>query len=40
MEILSRIQAEEDIHLALPSQSLYMDKPAPRPSLSENEEPI
>ncbi len=40
MEILARIQVEDDIHLALPSQSLYMDKPAPRPPLPENEEPI
>ena len=40
MEILARIQEEDDIHLALPSQSLYMDKPAPRPPLPENEEPI
>ena len=40
MEILSRLQAEDDIQLALPSQSIYMDKPAPRPPLPENEEPI
>ena len=40
MEILARLQEEEDIHLALPSQSLYMDKPAPRPLLPENEEPL
>ena len=38
MEILSRIQAEDDIELALPSQSIYMDKSAPRPPLPKNEE--
>jgi len=38
MEILSRIQAEDDIELALPSQSIYVDKSAPRPSLPKNEE--
>ena len=40
MEILSRIQKEDDIELALPSQSLYMDKSAPRPPLPENSEII
>ncbi len=40
MEILSRIQKEDDIELALPSQSLYMDKSAPRPPLHENSEII
>ncbi len=40
MEILSRLQAEDDIQLALPSQSLYMGKPAPRPPLPQNEESI
>ncbi len=40
MEILSRLQAEDDIELALPSQSLYMDKPAPRPPLPQNSESI
>jgi len=40
MEILARIQEEDDIHVALPSQSLYMDKPAPRLPLDEGEEPI
>ena len=40
MEILSRLQEEDDIHLALPSQSLYMEKPAPRPPMPDNEEPI
>jgi small-conductance mechanosensitive channel len=39
MEILARLQEEDDIFLALPSQSLYMDKAAPRPSLAEGEEP-
>ena len=39
MEILARLQEEDDIFLALPSQSLYMDKPAPRPPLEEGEEP-
>lgn len=39
MEILSRLQEEDDISLALPSQSLYMDKSAPRPTLEEGEEP-
>jgi len=40
MEILARIQEEDDIHIALPSQSLYMDKPAPRLPLAEGEEPL
>jgi len=39
MEILTRIQEEDDIHVALPSQSIYMDKPAPRLPLPEGEEP-
>jgi len=39
MEILARIQEEDDIHIALPSQSLYMDKPAPRLPLVEGESP-
>jgi small-conductance mechanosensitive channel len=39
MEILARLQEEDDIFLALPSQSLYMDKAAPRPPLSVGEEP-
>ena len=39
MEILARIQEEDDIHIALPSQSLYMDKSAPRPPLKDGEEP-
>ncbi len=38
MEILARIQKEDDIELALPSQSIYMDKSAPRPPLPENSE--
>jgi small-conductance mechanosensitive channel len=39
MEILSRLQEEDDIFLALPSQSLYMDKPAPRLVLEDGEAP-
>ena len=39
MEILSRLNEEDDIFLALPSQSLYMDKPAPKLPLDEGEEP-
>ena len=39
MEILSRLQEEDDIHLALPSQSLYMDKAAPRVLLKDGDEP-
>jgi len=39
MEILSRLHEEDDIFLALPSQSLYVDQPAPRPPLKEGEEP-
>jgi len=38
MEILAKLQEADDIHLALPSQSLYMNRPAPRPLL-EGEEP-
>jgi len=30
MEILSRLKEEDDIFLAFPSQSLYMDKSAPK----------
>ncbi|RLA68703.1 MAG: mechanosensitive ion channel family protein [Epsilonproteobacteria bacterium] len=30
-EIIARIQAEDNIHLAFPTQSLYMDKPVPKP---------
>ncbi|MEA2047992.1 MAG: mechanosensitive ion channel [Campylobacterota bacterium] len=32
-EIISRIQAEESIHLAFPTQSLYMDKAVPKPDI-------
>jgi len=39
MEILARLQEEDDIFLALPSQSIYMDKPAPRLVLDGGEEP-
>ena len=39
MEILTRLNEEDDIFLALPSQSLYMDKPAPKLPLAEGEEP-
>lgn len=39
MEILTRVNEEDDIFLALPSQSLYMDKPAPKLTLKEGEEP-
>jgi len=39
MEILSRLQEEDDIFMAFPSQSLYMDKPAPKVPLEEGEEP-
>jgi len=31
-EIISRIQAEDDIHLAFPTQSIYMDKNVPKPT--------
>ena len=39
-EIISRIQAEESIELAFPTQSLYMDKAVPKPpmDLAENGE--
>ncbi len=32
-EIIERIQAEEDIHLAFPTQSIYLDKDVPKPQL-------
>ena len=39
MEILHRIKEEDDISLAFPSQSIYMDKPAPKnPADDEPEE--
>jgi len=31
MEIIKRIHEEEGIHLAFPSQSIYVDKSVPRP---------
>ncbi|MCF6243755.1 MAG: mechanosensitive ion channel family protein [Sulfurovum sp.] len=31
IEIITRIQAEEKIHLAFPTQSIYMDKTVPKP---------
>lgn len=39
VEVISRIQKEHDIQLALPSQSLYMNKALPRAPLAEGEEP-
>ncbi len=33
-EIISRIQAEENIHLAFPTQSIYVDKNVPKPELN------
>jgi small-conductance mechanosensitive channel len=39
MEILARLNEEDDISIAFPSQSLYMDKAAPKLKLEENEEP-
>ncbi len=43
MEIIERIQAEEDIHLAYPTQSIYIDKDvrkpaAPQPTLFDGEQ--
>ncbi|RUM70564.1 MAG: mechanosensitive ion channel family protein [Sulfurovum sp.] len=38
MEILSKLKEADDIFLAYPSQSLYIDKPAPK-NLKEEEEP-
>lgn len=32
IEIISRIQAEEKIHLAFPTQSIYVDKNVPKPN--------
>ena len=34
IEIITRIQAEEKINLAFPTQSLYMDKPVPKPEIN------
>ncbi len=39
-EIISRIQAEEDIHLAFPTQSIYMDKSVPKPMPNEEDIPV
>jgi small-conductance mechanosensitive channel len=39
MEILSRINESDDIFIAYPSQSLYMNKSAPKLKLEEGEEP-
>ena len=39
MEILTRLQEEDDIFIAFPSQSIYMDKSAPKLVLEEGEEP-
>jgi small-conductance mechanosensitive channel len=39
VEVISRIQKEHDIQLALPSQSLYMNKSLPRAPLADGEEP-
>ena len=39
MEILARLNEADDIFIAYPSQSLYMDKPAPKLQLEEGEEP-
>jgi len=39
IEIIARIQAEESIHLAFPTQSIYMDKDVPNRTLSMEEMP-
>jgi len=39
VEVISRIQKEDDIQLALPSQSLYMNKPLTRAPLADGDEP-
>jgi small-conductance mechanosensitive channel len=39
MEILARLNEADDIFIAFPSQSLYMDKAAPKLKLEEGEEP-
>jgi small-conductance mechanosensitive channel len=33
-EIIARIQAEENIHLAFPTQSIYVDKNVPKPEIN------
>lgn len=38
VEIITRIQAEENIRLAFPTQSLYMDKPVPKPEMIHEDE--
>lgn len=37
IEIITRIHTEKNIHLAFPTQSLYMDKPVPKPETSQND---
>ena len=37
IEIISRIQEEEKIHLAFPTQSIYVDKNVPRPEITLDE---
>jgi len=39
MEILAKLHEADDIFLAFPSQSIYMDKSAPKLKLEEGEEP-
>jgi len=39
MEIISRIQAEEKIQLAFPTQSIYVDKNVPRPAFNSGNMP-
>jgi small-conductance mechanosensitive channel len=39
MEILARLNEEDDIFIAYPSQSLYMNRSAPKLKLEEGEEP-
>jgi hypothetical protein len=39
MEILARLNEADDIFIAFPSQSLYMNKAAPKLKLEEDEEP-
>ncbi|QOR60988.1 mechanosensitive ion channel family protein [Sulfurovum sp. ST-21] len=38
MEIIERIQKEEDIHLAFPTQSIYMDKDVRKPAMPQSTE--
>ena len=37
IEIIARIQAEENIHLAFPTQSLYMDRAVPKPETDQDD---